>query len=353
MATDNPFSATSQLPAEWLPLLQQAGLNTEMDMAPAELPGAFVAVIADQCLVRIHGPDTRRFLQGQVTCDVQGLTPEQSLTGAACDPKGRAYGVFQLLALGDDEVLMQLPLTIADAFVAHLQKYLVFFKAEMTRADHWLQLGLHGSSAVTSLAGADAAMDNPGQVRPVAGGFIIASTPAADGTPRHELWLDSQQCQALPPLTAPTLNSGAWRRSRIEAGLVLLTPDTSGAFLPQQLNLHALGGVSFKKGCYTGQEVVARLHFLGKLKKSLFRLRISPATTPIARGEALESPHGKALGAVVDSIQDSDGFSHALAVLSHEVISTGVRLTNNPQIPVTLEPLGYTVADQQPLPLKG
>lgn len=353
MPTDDSLSAKPCLPGEWSAPFVQAGLSTDCSPAPAALPQAFVAAITDQCLVQIKGPDTRRFLQGQVTCDIQALTPQHSLPGAVCDPKGRAYGVFQLLALGDDEVLMQLPLGIVDQVMAQLQKYLAFFKAEMTRADSWLQLGLHGHAAVTSLAGINTSEDKPGEVRTVEGGFIITSTPAPDGSPRHELWLDTQRQALLPSFTVQALHSGAWQRSRIEAGRVVLTPHSSGAFLPQQLNLHALEGISFKKGCYTGQEVVARMHYLGKLKKSLFCLRISPATTPAAAGDHLQSPEGADLGVIIETVQDSDGVGHALAVLSHNVITSGARLTKEPLIHVSLEPLGYAVADQQPPSPKG
>ncbi|MDX1589479.1 MAG: hypothetical protein R3296_11125 [Oleiphilaceae bacterium] len=329
--------------ADWPETLHEAGLDTRTPTAPGVLPESFVAPVSDQTLLRIQGPDTRKFLQGQVTCDINALSDQQSLAGAACDPKGRVYALFQLLSVAEDEVLMQLPVAIVETVMKQMQKYLAFFKAEMTPAPEWFMLGLHGEAAVSTMVGREAAADAPGQVRPLEEGFAIARMPSPDGAPRHELWLNR-----LPDLTVDKASAAAWRLSRIGSGLVALSADTVGGYLPQQLNLHALDGVSFKKGCYTGQEVVARLHYLGKLKKSLFRLRIEGTATDPAPEERIESPQGKSLGNLVESIMDSDGHCHGLAVLSHEALNTGLRLASQPEARVSLEPMGYTVPDQQP-----
>lgn len=338
--------------ADWSEQLQKAGLDPQTDIAPGILPQAFVAPVSDQCLLRIQGPDTRKFLQGQVTCDIQALSTEQSLTGAACDPKGRVYALFQLLALGEEDVLMQLPVAIADQVIRQMQKYLAFFKAEMSTLPEWFMLGLHGEEAVSALVGAEALGDTPGRVRSVSGGYAVARMPTPEGGHRHELWLDGARLDRLPELNVATVNvatesAAAWRRSRIESGLVALTPETAGAFLPQNLNLHALEGVSFNKGCYTGQEVVARMHFLGSLKKSLFRVRIDEAGEAAEPQARLESPEGKVLGSLVETVTDRDGICHGLAVLSHGVLDSGARLTGHPGARVTLESMGYTVPEQQ------
>lgn len=336
--------------ADWSEQLQQAGLDSQADTAPGVLPQAFVAPVSDQCLLRIQGPDTRKFLQGQVTCDIQSLSTEQSLTGAACDPKGRVYALFQLLELGEEDVLMQLPVAIAEQVIQQMQKYLAFFKAEMSPLPEWFMLGLHGEKAVSALVGEEAIGDAPGRVRMVSGGYAVARMPTPEGGPRHELWLDGDRLDRLPDLNVATVaieSVAAWRRSRIESGLVALTPETAGAFLPQNLNLHALEGVSFKKGCYTGQEVVARMHYLGSLKKSLFRVRIEAAGEAAAPQARLESPEGKTLGSLVETVRDRDGVCHGLAVLSHGVLDSGARLTGHPGARVTLESMGYTVPDQQ------
>jgi len=321
----------------WSAQLTAGGFNLSTTTAPTELPSTFCAVARNYCLLSVQGPDTEKFLQGQLTCDLKDLTETRSIPGAACNPKGRAYALFQLAKMAEDHVLLRVPAAIADDVVAHLQKYLAFFKAEMTREDDWIVLGT---------VGGDVGEDSPGSVRPVKGGLSITLHSSSDGVPRHEYWLNMNRLEQLPEITFPKASSAAWHRALIESGLVTLSPEIAGAFVPQNLNLHAIAGISFRKGCYTGQEVVARMHYLGKLKKSLFRLQITGATRTPAIGDSVSDENGKSLGSIVDRVTDTSGTTHALAVLSHQVLATTPRLTEQPEAAVSLEPLGYEVPDQ-------
>lgn len=331
-----------------LEALARDGLDPEAVTVPSRLPENFTAVCSNYRLFHIQGPDTNRFLQGQVTCNIDELTTSTSLTGAACTPKGRAYLLFRLLRLDDDHILMRIPEGIAEDVVAQLQKYLAFFKAEMTPADDWMILGTVGEQAAAAFTEGDI----PRELDSVAathGGYLVTTHPLPDTRPRHEFWLDTSlvsadTCtdRAINPQPAVT-----WHLSEIQSGLITLTPETEGEFVPQNLNLHATGGISFTKGCYTGQEVIARMHYLGQLKKSLFRLQIEGASRPVRIGDALHQDKGRKLGTVVDCVTDSSGTSHALAVLSHDVLTSAIMMGDEPDARVRLLPVSYVIPEQQ------
>jgi len=315
-------------------------------ITPAALAQGATAPIDQHRLFHIEGPDTARFLQGQSTCDLNQLSTTQSLAGAFCTPKGRAYALFRVVSRREDAVLIRLPAAIADDVVAQLQKYLMLFKAEMTPADDWMMLGATGQQAITAFTDS---VPEPDAVVTIDGGYVVGTTALPDGTPRAEIWLDGRALEpgacvekALRP--APPR---AWALSEILAGLTTLNQDTASTYVPQNLNLHATNAISFNKGCYTGQEVVARMHFLGELKKSLFRLEITNADPIPVTGDELSTPEGRKVGSITDALQDDEGVTHALAVLSHTILDSGVSLADRPGATVQLAPMGYQVPEQQ------
>ena len=315
-------------------------------ITPDTLAQGATAPVEQYRLFHIEGPDTARFLQGQSTCDINQLSTAQSLTGAFCTPKGRAYALFRVISRREGAVLVRLPAAIADDVVTQLQKYLMLFKAEMTPANDWMMLGATGQQAITVFTDS---VPEPDAVTPIESGYVTGTTPLPDGTPRAEIWLDGQSltpsaCAEKAFRPAPPR---AWALSEILAGLTTLSKETAGAYVPQNLNLHATDAISFNKGCYTGQEVVARMHFLGELKKSLFRLEITNADPLPATGDELSTPEGRKVGSITDALQDDEGVTHALAVLSHTILDSGVSLADRPGASVTLAPMGYQVPEQQ------
>lgn len=310
--------------------------------APDKLPASFTAPIDNHRVFEIRGPDTDRFLQGQVTCDIQHLTPETSLPGAACNPKGRAYALFRLLRVSDECVMIRLPGEIAEDVSSQLSKYLAFFKAEMTPAEDWSLTGLVGTEAATAHVSAQALPEAPNQVVETDGSYLVATLPLADGTPRFELW-----GKETPGDSGVRHMSGtAWQLAEIQSGLTTLSPDTVGAYIPLNLNLHAIDGVSFTKGCYTGQEVIARMHHLGQLKKSLFRLEATFVDSTPLIGDSLVDADGGKLGSITDCIATEAGDCHMLAVLSHKAMEATITLADQPGARVRLMPMGYSVPEQ-------
>ena len=310
--------------------------------APDKLPDAFTAPIDNHQVFEIRGPDTDRFLQGQVTCDIQHLTPETSLPGAACTPKGRAYALFRLVRVSEDCVMMRLPASIADDVSSQLSKYLAFFKAEMTPAGDWSLTGLVGTEAAAAHV---APPELPGafnQVVETANGYLVATLPLADGVPRFELWSKGEVSDS----GVRHMPGSAWRLAEIQSGLTTLSPDTVGDYIPLNLNMHAIDGVSFTKGCYTGQEVIARMHHLGQLKKSLFRLEATFVDSTPVIGDSLVDADGGKLGSITDCIATEAGDCHMLAVLSHKAMEATITLADQPGARVRLMPMGYSVPEQ-------
>ena len=316
---------------------------SQSSTAPDKLPESFTAPIDNDQVFEIRGPDVDRFLQGQVTCDVQQLAQDTSLPGAACTPKGRAYALFRLVRVSDECVLMRLPARIADDVSNQLSKYLAFFKAEMAPAGDWSLTGLVGSEAAAAHVPPQSLPGRPNQVFETDNGYLVATLPLADGTPRFELWARGDVTDSGVRHVPAT----AWRLTEIQSGLTTLSPETVEAFIPLNLNLHAIDGVSFNKGCYTGQEVIARMHHLGQLKKSLFRLEATFVDSTPEIGDSLVDADGGKLGSITDCIATEAGDCHMLAVLSHKAMEATITLADQPGARVRLMPLGYPMPEHE------
>lgn len=228
---------------------------TAVDLTPCEF-------------IRATGPDARQFLQGQVSCDVNALQATLSLRGALCNLKGRVITDFRLLLEGED-CLLQVQSGMAAMVLQTLQKYAVFSKVELTQ-DHSFKtvFGLQGDTASNWI---QAHLGDPPQaadaVTSTTRGLVIR-LPGA--TPRFEIWSPDSSVTSQLQMDSRALQQ--WQMQDIAAGIIHITPAIAEQYTPQLLNYDISGVINFKKGCYTGQEVVARMFYRGKPKKRLFRL---------------------------------------------------------------------------------
>ncbi len=263
----------------------------------ASEPGTLTP-LPDRCLVNIAGSDSSRFLQGQLTCNVEKLTDATSRIGACCNPKGRMIASFRLF-FSADEYWLSLPANQGQTLYEHLKKYCAFFKSEMSLlTSKYTCLGIAGSESEAVLS--SLGLKLPEAVNNLTHnelGFVIR---LSDATPRFELWIHTdelekvwEQFSSLLTVTTPSY----WELLNIQAGYAEVTSDTHELYIPQHFNLQSTGGVSFKKGCYTGQEIVARMQNLGKLKSRLFRLQTEDS--PLTTGDKLYDQAGKHIGEVV------------------------------------------------------
>jgi folate-binding protein YgfZ len=230
---------------------------------------AIVSPLARYAVLAIHGADAREFLQGQLTCDVTRVGPTAARFGGYCTPQGRLLATFLLVGWADG-YRMLLAADLADAIAARLRKFVLRSKVRIEREAGLQALGAGGPQAAAAIGRAvgpapvrelEAVLYGTALFVRLPGDQFIALAPAVD---LPALWAALAR-DALPCGTA------AWEWLQVRAGIPWITAATQDQFVPQMAGLDAIGGVSFDKGCYPGQEIVARTHYLGEVKRRLRR----------------------------------------------------------------------------------
>ncbi|KAF0863402.1 folate-binding protein YgfZ [Pseudomonas sp. LD120] len=280
---------------------------------------AFFCPLSHEGVLAVRGPDASKFLQGQLTCNLNYLSDGQSSLGARCTQKGRMQSSFRILLQGDG-CLLAMASELIEPQLADLKKYAVFSKAKLAdESASWARFGLTGGQALLSSLG----LELPDEEGAVVRTDELIAVRVSNG--RAELWASQPRADHLRQQLAAELPQGdlnQWLLGQIRAGLGQVMPQTRELFIPQMLNLQAVGGVSFKKGCYTGQEIVARMQYLGKLKRRLYHLALPSGELPVP-GTPLFSPtHHSAVGEVVLAAQAPDQVE-LLAVLQAEAVEDG------------------------------
>lgn len=273
-------------------------------------------------VIEVKGDDARKFLAGLLTGDVRTITPQKGMFTSWCDAKGRAHATFWLMMRGDAFYLV-LPKAILESTMNGLKVYLLRVKVALADASGSLgKLGLSGPELPQKL---EAALGGPVPTEINAtqtlGGCTLMAVPGAT----HPRWLVLGDPAALAQLRQGLTAAGTaaaspetWTLLDILAGVPLLTPETTGEYIPQMLNMEALGGLSFNKGCYPGQEVIARLHYRGQLKRQLYRATLRSYKLP-APGSKLHGPgQPESVGAVLSAALHPDGYVTLLTVLKIE-----------------------------------
>lgn len=302
----------------------------------------------DWALATIEGPDAEKYLQGQVTADVTELGPSQHLLCAHCDGKGKMWSNLRLFH-GKEGFTWILRRSVRDNQLTELKKYAVFSKVTIAADGQSVLLGLAGQGARAALATLFTQLPD-------------AQTPVVRGEESTLLWFSAPEERfllVLSPAGAAELvdklgqqaqhnNSQQWLALDIEAGLPIIDSANSDQLLPQATNLQALGGISFKKGCYTGQEMVARAKFRGANKRALWSFTGQASRVPEA-GEDLELQLGanwRRTGTVLASVRLADGQTWVQAVLNNDLAEdTVVRVRDDESGALKIMPLPYSLAE--------
>lgn len=228
--------------------------------------------------IQLAGPDSRKFLQGQVTCDMESLIGDAIIDGAHCTPKGRIIFLFSASCDPQDNIILETHQSVGEIAMASLKKYAVFFKTDIS-----------------------------------------------DVTERY---------------LSETVPSNL---QRIRTGSADVVAETSDMFIPQMLNLDALGYISFKKGCYTGQEIVARAHYRGAVKRRMHHLQLSLDTLP-KPGEDIRDSEGKSIGNIASAAWADQSTVEVLAVLADKYSDCPeIQIGEQPLASVTQLPLPYEI----------
>lgn len=280
---------------------------------------AFYCPLSHEGVLAVRGVDAGKFLQGQLTCNLDYLSDAKATLGARCTQKGRMQSSFRILLEGDG-CLLAMASELIEAQLADLKKYAVFSKSKLTdESAAWVRFGVQNADAALASLGLELPQDTDAVVR--ANDLIaIRVSPA-----RSELWVRAEQAAEIQSRLAEQLAEGSlndWLLGQIEAGIGQVFGSTREEFIPQMINLQAVGGVSFKKGCYTGQEIVARMQYLGKLKRRLYRLSLADQDVP-EPGATLFSPvHASSVGNVVIAARTAQSVE-LLAVLQADAAESG------------------------------
>ena len=270
---------------------------------------AFFCPLSHEGILAVRGSDAGKFLQGQLTCNINYLSQEHAGLGARCMVKGRMQSSFRILPEGNG-YLLAMASELLEAQLADLKKYAVFSKATLTdESSAWARFGLQGGEAALQALGIDLPSAAGSTVRHAG---LIAITASAG---RAELWVAADNAEPVRQALAAALPEGSlndWLLGQVMG-------PTRELFIPQMINLQAVDGVSFKKGCYTGQEIVARMQYLGKLKRRQYRLALGQAAIPAPGAEIFSPTHGSSVGEVVLAASNGAG-CELLAVLSAEAV---------------------------------
>ena len=285
--------------------------------------------LTHESVLAVRGPDAKAFLQGQITCNLAYVSDERSSLGARCTPKGRMLSSFRVL-LENDGYLLAMNHEILVSQLAELQKYAVFSKSKLSDDSAlWSRFGLYqGDEALAALG-----IDLPKEINStVHHNQMIAIRVSEHLT---ELWVSADEGPCLHKRLLnllPEAPLNTWLLGEIRSGIGHVSPATREQFIPQMLNLPALDAVSFKKGCYTGQEIVARMQYLGKLTRHMYRFQIASTDIP-APGTALLSPvHSSAVGEVVSAARSEYGVELLATALVDAVSDGRIYFENNEKV---------------------
>ncbi|MGI9341740.1 MAG: YgfZ/GcvT domain-containing protein [Gammaproteobacteria bacterium] len=253
-------------------------------------------------ILRIAGDDRVEFLQGQLTQDVGKVDPEHAALAGWSNPKGRLLAVGQLLAT-PDALLWPLPADVIDGVRRRLGMFVLRANVTIDVAD----------DEVCGLIGVD--VDQVTTIGDIDVGAKPGATAAAKGVIATRLLGDPGRALLCAPAARlrelrerggfGATDENTWRLRDIRAGLPTIIAATSEAFIPQMVNLDLLGGISFTKGCYVGQEIVARTQNLGRIKRRMHRFRAQTGDAPLP-GESIHGPDG-ATGKIVATARADDG----------------------------------------------
>ncbi|MCW9047613.1 MAG: folate-binding protein YgfZ [Gammaproteobacteria bacterium] len=314
--------------AEWFDFLKDAGAEFENNKVQSfgnpELEqrmlhtGLIICDLSHHGLISIDGEDATDFLQGQLTNDVRDVSLSHSQLSAYCTHKGRMLANFRLFKRAESYYI-QLPEELLEPILKRINMFILMSKVCIKDSSNSLiKIGVSGPTANEKLAELIPELplntDDSTQVN----GYTIIK--CAGHIARYEIYGELEAMKTLwehLDVNAAPAGAGAWETLDILAGIPTITPETSEAFVPQMTNMHVINGVNFQKGCYTGQEVVARMQYLGKLKRRMFKIQID-TTDKVSAGDKLfckDSKSGQGTGQIINAQIDANDETVALAVI--------------------------------------
>ncbi|MFZ6776368.1 YgfZ/GcvT domain-containing protein [Undibacterium sp. Ji83W] len=313
------------------------------------LQTGFIAPLTDLGLIRVTGEDAPSFLHNQLSNDVEHLGAGELRRAAYCTPKGRMLASFVYWKDGQD-IIFQLSKTIQTTVQKRLQMFILREKAKLHDINaEYVVLGLGGTAVPAALQewfpGLPAQIDQ--KLSNEYGSLLRVAD--ANNAPRYQ-WIAPVEIaqQAWPKLSTQlrVVNTNAWRVTEIQAGIAIVIASTQEKFVPQMINFELIGGVNFKKGCYPGQEIVARSQYLGKLKRRM-AIALVHAKDVIAGSEVFHSDDvSQPCGMIVNAEQHQEDCSLVLMEMKLADQESGqLTLGSATGAAIELLPLPYAITD--------
>jgi len=321
---------------DWRTFLSDAGAEFEADKIAhfgnpvreqkVTLSGLVFSDLSHLGVIAVYGADAESFLQSQFSNDISQITDTSTQLDAYCTPKGRILGLMRVFRQGETWYL-RLPEDTLEAVIQRLRMYVM--RADVTLedvSDNFLRIGISGEDAVDELRTVMAEVPVEADQAVHSSDITLLRVPGV--LPRFEAYISalgtaSKLWDTLNVRGAPVGESG-WRLLEIRNGLPNIFAATSELFVPQMTNLQLLNGVSFNKGCYPGQEIVARMQYLGTLKRRMYLGHIDTDQQPSPADSLFTgSDSEQAVGRIVDAQSHPDGGQSVLAVLQIKVAEVG------------------------------
>lgn len=284
-------------------------------------------------VIRVEGEDATRFLQGQLTQDFALLPDTEARLAAFCSAKGRMQASFVGFRRGPHEILLVCSRDLLAPTLKRLSMFVLRAKARLSDASEQFRLLGVAGTALSAMVGHDSP---PWRLSTVGEATLVSLYPS-EGQPRA-LWVGPSTAAAP---AGEAMDADLWRWSDVRSGVATLSAPVVDAFVPQMLNFESVGGVSFKKGCYPGQEVVARSQFRGTLKRRAFLVHCDGA---LAAGQEVfhASDASQPCGLVAQAAPAPDGGWDAIVSMQVSAADAGVLTAGAPDGPaLTLLPLPY------------
>ena len=311
------------------------------------LTGNVFADLSHYGVLAIYGDDSKTFLQTQFINDITSLDESQSHLNGYCNPKGRLIANFRVFWRGDT-LYLRFPVELVEPVANKLNMYKM--RSKVTIEDHsdsMVRIGYSGADADKALSEILGRVpEQPGDVINIEN-LTVIRIPGI--TPSYELYSDTGEIRdlwtRLDVHSAP-VGVSAWQLIEILAGEPHITGASTEQYVPQMINYQALGGLSFTKGCYPGQEIVARMHYLGKLKKRMYLANVDSAEPPEVQQELVssKSSSGSKAGNILNAALHPDGHYSTLAVIQiNDAESESVHLGSIDGPELELQELPYPV----------
>jgi len=309
--------------------------------------GLVICDLSHHGLISVDGEEASDFLQGQLTNDIRNVSEQHSQLSAYCTHKGRMLANFRVFKR-DNSFYLRLPLSLLEPTLKRISMFILMSKVSIKNSSNALvRFGVSGPTADERLR--DLISDLPKEVDDAVQTDGYTVIKIAGPHPRYEIYGELAPMQKLwgnLDVHAAPVGAGVWEMLDIQAGIPTIYPETSEAFVPQMTNMQVINGVSFQKGCYTGQEVVARMQYLGTLKRRMFRVKIdtSDIVKPGDKLFSADSSSAQGAGQIVSAQADADGGYSALAVVNISDTESGhLQLHDENGPSLSVEDLPYII----------